>query len=494
MATYWIDPIYGDNANAGTSEGSPKKTVAAAVSVLSSGTHIVYMLPGIYREQLLSTIPASNVRIMFIGLGSAVVDGEGIRTCINYSASLSQSYSAVSASVQAAGIPRGWSALFKNIRFRNPVGTTFLPASTDGYYTPSDASLELAYSYAFVNCTFWWDTQPGGTSQVFTLTITGHPGNVNNVSGFGLHCFANCTFKNMTRVLTISVTGASGNLLGNRPMFVGCIVDVSDATDPFLSWSVSGGITDMVTALLDYGNARPGAGSLVNLTTTAPPYTDATFPNPDLSLDYGHANIGSYRGVGGSFIPTSPTGTGPYGTTGGRNIGAHFHPAFGVDTVWHNAIANTLATDHHMDELGSSAVNDPNYPDGSTQGTAVRVADAAFGDHWEIDTLSNPSALSAAIAYPVYYVPVRTGSTAYLKFGIREAEEDTAPASGSKEVIDSTQAGSGRTWQYRKSTTTFAQTASSPSWTDVDFTTDPAVAFTASSYIQMRLIFRTNGT
>lgn len=232
--------------------------------------------------------------------------------------------------------------------------------------------------------------------------------------------------------------------------------------------------------LVASGNSAPGATDAyhdVNLTTTAPNYVSASFPNPNLALDYAGANIASYRG------------TGSYGS----NKGATWYPAFGWDRAPRD-LPSVLAFNTAWKELDSSAVwlSDPNYPDGATKGPAFRFDDSVT-DHWEVDTVAQPAATSAAVLSPVFKITVRAGSTAYIKRMIREALEDTTPSAGSRKVIDSTLGTATRTAQYRASTTVFTQTSTGLGWTDMAFTDDLSVSFTATFYVQIRIILTLAG-
>ena len=431
MAVYYVDPINGVASAAGT-EAAPVKTIAQALAL--TNPYLVVLAPGIYREQVVD-IDLYATRVHIYGRGTCIIDGESTRELID--------------------LPDVSTLKFWNVRFRNPTGSSMMTKSTGGG------------SVYFYNCSFWYDTNPG-SSVVARITAS---------SAYTLRFFR-CTFKNMTRISEfIPNAGIATNITVKD-----CIIDVTDTVDTIALESGAGPATTVTQAQ----NAGPDGTYTftVNITTTAPPYTTGTFPDPDLSLNYGGANIASYRGNG----------------TKSGNIGSAFHAVFGHDTYltdstamdWRTSADAVLAV--WRDPLdGTDWINDTLYYDGATKGNAIRVNDAN-GDHFEIDTLTLPGATTAAIISPVTKVPLRTGVTSKIRYLVAEKTEDTAPASGSKKVIDSTAGTAARMVQYRYSTTIFTQTAASPSWVDLDLTTDTQVSVTQTYYIQMREIMTIVGT
>ena len=445
MAVIYTDPISGSDSSGDGTEVAPFKTITHALGTAATATPIgdtIVLAPGVYRETV--AIPAGKCPVFF-GRGLCFIDGESIRPCID-----------VAVDGSRANVKSYW----VNVIFRNPLLEVIKKSQ-------NLASSLFPGDLTFHNCSFYHDTSGTGvivsTDNVFSFTVR----------------LSHCTVKRLLRVATLANTPASS---GITIQVDDCVVDVTSTANPFTSSAA--GVSQPTNASLGVNRSGyPGAsgGGNVNITSVTFPYTDATFPDPDLSPNYAGGNIASYRTTGEK----------------GGNIGSTWHPFFGFSMSLFQSTAKGLGKVTAWRDLASGVdwVTDVNYPNGSTQGPSVRINDAN-GDHWEIDTQSLPTATSAAVVSPVMKVPVKSGVTAKIRKAIWEADEDTVPASGSKKVIDSSAGTATRHIQYRASTSNFAQSATpgSLAWTDISKTDDLSVTFTQDFWIQVRVILTPTGT
>lgn len=449
MAVFICDPISGDDTEGAGTEQAPYKTIAKALAVASTAKPVgdtIVLNPGLYRETV--TIAAGK-NPFFYGRGICVIDGENIRALFEQTSSLNGDEAC---------------SYWQNVIFRNPG-----QSSAGAWYMTSKSAQGSGIHtghYNFFNCTFYSDNND--EDSVIKL---------DNVYNFSAE-FHHCTFKRLKRVADLSNLPASS---GVYIRLDDCIVDVV-STSCFHNGG-AGNVQPTNGTLVINRCAWPnGTGSgHVNITTTAAPYADATFPDPDLSLNYGGANIASYRGTGEK----------------GSNIGSAFHPVFGTDMSAFQSTLNSLGKITTWRDPVSlvSWITDPNYPDaaGGVKGPALRVQDSN-GDHWEVDTVTKPTSTSAAIISPVFKIPVKSGVTSKVRKFMWEADEDAAAGAGSNKVVDSSLGDATRTIQYRVSTTEYTQTSTDLAWTDANKTSDlSAVSATQDWYVQMRVVLTIAG-
>lgn len=494
MSTNWyVDAVGGTDLGLGNGTAlHPYQTINKAISVTVTGDKII-LASGVYRE----TVALPNDKDLHIyGRGMCIIDGEALRRCVT---------------IGSGAIGSRLNVLFENIIFRN--GSTAimeLTATNTQFVTPAIVLLK---------CSAYQDS----TSPAVPLLVTsGDVTTFSSADGLTL-AIVHCTIKRLSTLnfSTAHLTDTGGTAVSQfvpiNLIVVDSIIDVTQpaatqymvATQTINSGAGSGTLAaftqtegtlaqplwtsgfghtaayaklDMRSFLTMAAQGAVNAFKTVNITSTPPPYTTDSYPNPDLSLNRAGTNIALF------------IGTGQYK----GNICGEWFPVYGwdVDVQLLPAAIKAMALPWRDPVSGSEWVTDPNYVDGNTKGPALRRNDEN-GDHIEIDTQTQASATSVRWLGPVITVPVRTGAPITVKRAMRQGVEDTAPSAGSKKVIDSTISTSTRTMQYRASVTPFGQTVASggsvPAFVDVDFVSNYAEAFTETFYLQEALILTSAG-